>query len=103
MPPTATKAEPTAKDDSAEVKSEKTPGLYVIIHQPREGAQLVELHTDETAEARVSALTFASKQHRREMDDAETPIPDDAGGGSHEINRRDIKVYKLGTTEVTDF
>lgn len=99
---------PDAKDDSANVKANEPPapdpsGLYVVVATPREGAQLVELHTHETAEARVSLLTYASKQHRKELADQEEPVELPEGGGSHEINRKNIKVYKLGTTEVTDF
>jgi hypothetical protein len=95
-------------DDSANVKASEPPapdpsGLYVVVATPREGAQLVELHTDETAASRVSLLTYGSKQHRKELADSQDggELPD--GGGTHEINRRDIKVYRLSTTEVTDF
>jgi hypothetical protein len=95
---------PDAKADSRTAKSEpadKGPGLFVVVAQPREGGQIVELHSDESAEARVSMLTYGSKQHRKEAEDAEEQLPD--GGGSHEINRRDIHVFKLNATEVSDF
>lgn len=92
-----------AKQDSAQVKAADPEGLYVVVATPREGTQLVELHTHETAESRVSLLTYASKQHRKELaDDGDgTELPE--GGGVYELNRRDIKVYKLNTSEVTDF
>lgn len=95
-----------AKQDSADAKSEssggaKRPDLFVIVAQPREGAQLVELHAQDTAQARVSLLTHNSRQHRKEAEEADEAPPE--GGGSHEINRSDIHVYKLNATEVTDF
>lgn len=101
-PATATTADP-AKADSGKVKADdqKAPGLFVVVAQPREGAQLVELHSEETAAARVSALTYGSKQHKKEAEEADETIQD--GGGTHEINRRDVHVYRLNTTEVTDF
>ncbi len=93
-----------AKADSAAAKSElgtKSPGLFLIVAQPREGGQIIEIHTDETAESRVSELTYGSKQHRKEADEADELVQD--GGGSYEINRRDVRVWRLGATEVTDF
>lgn len=91
-----------AKTDSKTAKAEdKSPGLYVIVAPTRAGGQSVELHSEESAESQVSMLTFGSKQHRQEAEKAGDEVPD--GGGSHEINRRDIRVYKLNATEVTDF
>jgi len=92
-----------AKADSAAAKSDPS-GVYVLAFTPNGGgAQVVELHTEETAASRVSLLTYASKQHRRELADADEPSELPEGGGSHEINRKDIKVYKLSSSEVTDF
>jgi hypothetical protein len=92
-------AEVDAKDSKT---AETKPGLFVIVfNSPYGGAQLVELHGEETAASRVSALTYGSKQHRKEAEEAEETLPD--GGGNTEINRRDIHVYRLGATEVTDF
>lgn len=109
MPPTTTKpptddpVKPTDEEMAAHAATKRAaeaPGLFVIVAQPREGGQIVELHSEETAAARLSMLTYASKQHRKEAEEADEPLPD--GGGSHEINRRDIHVYRLSTTEVTD-
>jgi hypothetical protein len=88
----------SAKDDSQTAKQDDGSGLYVVVAQ--DGA-MVELHSEASAEARVSQLTWGSRQHRKEAEEADTDIPE--GGGSHELNRKDIKVYKLTTTEVTDF
>lgn len=113
MPPTATHAKPPvdeppapdeAKADSGKVKADDPSGLYVVVYTlPGGGGAQVELHSEETAAARVSLLTYASKQHRKELADADEPSELPEGGGVFELNRRDIKVYKLGTTEVTDF
>jgi hypothetical protein len=92
------------KSDPATVKADDSPGLYVVAFaDPHTGAQIAELHTDETAEARVTGLTYGSKQHRKAVDDDDEAADLPEGGGSHEINRKDVRVYKLNTTEVTDF
>lgn len=99
--------EDQAPDAAGKVKAAdqpEAPGLFVVaFSDPHSGAQIAELHTDETAGARVAGLTYGSKQHRKEIDadDEAADLPD--GGGSHEINRKDVRVYKLNTTEVTDF
>lgn len=91
------------KADSAAVKDDAPDnGLYVVVFPINGGGQGVELHTSETAAARVSLLTYGSKQHRKEVADRDEPdLPE--GGGAHEINRADITVFKLGTSVVTDF
>ena len=95
-----------AKQDSATVKAaDETAGpdrgLYVIVAQQREGDPIVEFHGGQTAAARVAQLTYGSKQHRAQVADEGSEVPE--GGGSHEINRDDIQVHRLNTTEVTDF
>jgi hypothetical protein len=93
---TGTATKPT---DSAEAKR-SAPGVYVVVYE-HNGTESVELLSDNQAAARVGALTYGSKQHRQELEKDDQDLPE--GGGSHEINRRDIKVYRLSTTEVTDF
>jgi hypothetical protein len=93
---TETDKNPTAKDDSATAKSEPKRGLFVVVTPAG-----VQLHTEETAEAAVSTLTYGSKQHRKEAEANGDELPE--GGGSHEINRDDIHVYRLSATEVHDF
>ncbi len=108
MPPataiTTDKTDP-AKADSAAAKSEpadKAPGLYAIVFtNPYGGGTVCELHPEETASSRVSERTWGSKQHRKEAADNDEELPD--GGGAHELNRKDIHVYRLGATPVTDF
>lgn len=89
--PTANKRKP----------ADKSPGLFVIVFNNPNGGQVAELCSEEQAAARVSDLTYGSKQHRKEAEDNDEPLPD--GGGSYELNRRDIHVYRLGATEVTNF
>jgi hypothetical protein len=98
MTGTATKPDPKA--DSADAKR-PTPGLYVVVYEQAGGGQSVELLSEDQAAARVGALTYGSKQHRKELEADDQELPE--GGGSHEINRKDIHVYRLSTSEVTDF
>lgn len=91
---------PDAKTDSHTAKKDTAPGLFVLSYV-HNGVPAVELLAEDQAAARVSALTYGSKQHRKEREDNELdPIE---GGGTHEINRKDIHVYRLNTSEVTDF
>lgn len=101
MAPTST----AAKADSAEAKKDTGLSLYVVVFETESAGQVVELHTSETAEARVSALAWGSKQHLKEfrdaLDDRDATLPE--GGGTHEIDRKDIHVFKLSATEITEF
>jgi hypothetical protein len=91
-----------AKADSNMAKSDhnKAPDLFVIAYD-HGGASHVELLSEGQAEARVSALTWGSKQHRKDRE--ENDLDAIEGGGTHEINRDDMHVYRLNATEVTDF
>lgn len=101
-PPSANpQTKPAASSDSSDESSATPVGFYIIMAQQREGNALVELHTHETAEARVAHLTHGSKQHRAQLEEAGEALPE--GGGAHEINRDDIIVHRLNTSEVTDF
>jgi hypothetical protein len=88
-----------AKADSKAAKTDSAPGLFVLAYE-HNGVPAVELLGEDQAEARVSALTWGSKQHRAQREeDGLDPIE---GGGTHQINRDDIHVYRLNASEVTD-
>jgi hypothetical protein len=90
----ATPAEPTDTYDASK-------DVFLVIARHRDGRQTTEIHTGETVQSYVGSLTYGSKQHRAQCERDEIELPE--GGGSHEINRRDIRVLKLDTTEVTKF
>lgn len=89
-----------AKADSAAAKADTAPGLFVVAYE-HNGVSHVELLAEDQAESRVSALTLGSKQQRKEREEENLDAIE--GGGTHEINRNDIHVYRLNASEVTDF
>lgn len=85
----------TPSDDASDTD------VFLIIAKHRDGRVTHEFHTSETAQSYVSSLTYNSRQHRQECERDDIELPE--GGGQHEINRRDIRVLKLNTTEITKF
>lgn len=111
MTNTRTAPKPTEPNEKAAppenaTDSDQDPGhvdLYAVVFDGPDGSRQLEWHTDHTAEARVRTLTYGSKQSRKEAEAEGAEIPE--GGGTHEINRDDIHVFKLNAavSKVTDF
>lgn len=98
--PAETKADSADGDNTTASDRHEQPGLFVVSYT-HGGTDHVELLGESQAEARVAALTYGSKQHVKQVEeDGGDPIE---GGGTHQINRDDIHVYRLTTSEVTDF